>query len=184
MERYKEELTEKRNDICIELMWHGCHNTFRMIIVPLFSLPMNTEAAGSIEDAILKLVTVGSILRKLHIWVWKKGFSLEKSFLRTIYQLLSVQRRSHWLNLCVLTPLFLAVKNESPAHAVCQQVFKHKFQAWICQEDSANSTGSMTSLVTQDRDQIHTLSNLPVNKFWHSHWLLMICWKTPLAQAM
>lgn len=148
----------------IELHVTEMPHTVRMIlIVPLFSLPMKTETAEGTEDAMLSWPLLLQFWES-YIFDWEKGFSLLGS---PIYQLLEVyiQRWSHQLILCALLPFSWQwkMRAQHTLFASIKQLFKNKVQAWICQRDNANSTGSMTSLwLRVEVKSIHSLTSLQI----------------------
>lgn len=148
----------------LNCMWQRCHNTVRMIfIVPLFSLPMNTETAEGAEDAMLGWLLLLPF-QESYIGLWNNSFSLLG---RTIYQLpkVYIQRWSHQLILCALLSFSWQWKMRAQhmLFASIKQLFKNKLRAWICQRDNANSTGSMTSLwLRVEVKSIHSLTSLQI----------------------
>lgn len=150
------------------MLWTACDRdatTVRMIfLVPLFSLPMNTETAEGAEDATISWSLLLPFWESYIFDCGKKGFSLLE---RTRYQLLKVyiQRRCHQLILCALLPFSWQWKMRAQhmLFASIKQLFKNKLQAWICQRDNANSTGSMASLwLRVEVKSIHFLTSLQI----------------------
>lgn len=148
MKNYIEAFTKKRNYICIELRvtempQHSQDDLHCAIVQP----PHEHRDRRGCRRCCVKLSTAASILTKPYIWLWITGFCLLG---KTIYQLIKVyiQRWSHQLILCALLPFSWQwkMRAQQMVFASIKQLFKNKLQAWICQRDNANSTGSMTSL--------------------------------------